>query len=519
MKPHLKILVVEDVPSLRESLKGLLGVYNDVDAVGDVASARVAIEKNAYDVVVLDKGLPEREGEEAKKDNGLALIPEIKADYPNIVVIVITIDNEYAPVRRAIDAGADDYVVKGQHIVADLLVRIPFAVERAAGRRDLSTLKQQLRGAFKYELLGRSQATEQLRLSLMGHQDSKAHVLILGESGSGKELIARRLHALADTGSRPFVTQNCAAIPDGLLESELFGHMKGAYSGAHANKAGKFELAHKGDIFLDEIGDLSLKSQAKLLRVLDDGEFFRLGGPRPLYTSCRVIAATNKDLPEMVRKGTFREDLYHRLAVVLIHTTPLRHRLEDIEDMAEMIRFQLDAPGFTISKHAFARLKTHDWPGNGRELRNVIERALLRARRRNSTTIEAEDIVLDVARGPGAEIRKLESLLPRVAEDLSEAAYCDYLKAAERQYFLAALEATHDNAIDAGARVGFARSTIFNKLAALGIPRRGRGAKSDETNEPPTAASTGALAATAALRTEIDRPDGPRMDLQDGGAQ
>lgn len=462
MRPNLRLLVIEDMESLRESLRALLGVYNDVDTAGDIASARQALARTGYDVVVLDKGLPD--------GDGLQLIPEIKADHPNIVVIVITTDNDYAPVRRAIDAGADDYVVKGEHIVPDLLVRIPFAVERAAGRRDLKTLKDQSRSAFRYELQGRSAATEELRRTLMSHQDGSAHCLILGESGTGKELIARRLHALADPGPRPFVTQNCAAIPDTLLESELFGHAKGAFSGAVANRVGKFELAHRGDLFLDEIGDLSLTAQAKLLRVLDDGEFYRLGGSRPLYTQCRVIAATNKDLREMIRMGTFREDLYHRLAVLVVETTPLRKRLEDIDNIVKVMGLHLGGPQFVMASSAIDKLKAHDWPGNCRELRNVVERAVLRAKARQSHEVQAQDIQLDTSLSGG--LRSLDALLPVGQADVSQASLQEYLRVAEHQYLTAALQTTRGNAAALGNLLGLARSSIFKKLAALDVPRK-----------------------------------------------
>jgi DNA-binding NtrC family response regulator len=473
MKSDFKILLVEDSQSFRDQVVQLLGAYNDIDGVGDLRTAREAIQQSAYDVVILDKGLPD--------GDGITLIPEIKAEHPNTVVIMLTADGDSTSVKKCMAAGADDYVVKSENVVVDLLVRIPFVVERQADSRRLRSLKEQVREAFKYEIIGKSRPTMELREHILSVKSAtSSHFLITGESGTGKELIARRLNALVEGKQRQLVTINCSAIPENLIEEELFGHQKGTFTGATDDKPGKFELAHNGDLFLDEIGDLPYEAQGKLLRVVQDGAFFRVGGTKPIQVNCRVIAATNKDLEEMVRKKQFREDLFYRLNVVRIRTTPLRSRMEDVSDLAKHMALQLGGVSISVSNQAVQRLMQHTWPGNIRELRNTIERSILRARHRvsgqtNSGTplsIEPEDIILDFISGPGAEIRKLESTLPLDVSDLSEEKYRNFMDAAEREYFLAALNTTKGNAVEAGLRVGMARSTVFRKLALLGISRR-----------------------------------------------
>ena len=463
MKSDLKILLVEDSDSFRESVKQILGVYCDVDEAANLASARESLKKSNYDVIILDKGLPD--------GTGTQLIPEIKSEHPNSVVIVLTTDSDWNNVKKCLANGADDYVVKSENVVPDLLVRIPFVVERAADSRRLRSLKDQVREAFKYEIIGKSRPTLELRENILSVSGAMTNYLITGESGTGKELIARRVSALAKE-KRHLVVINCGAIPPTLIETELFGYQKGAFTGATANKEGKFELAHNGDIFLDEIGDLPYEAQTKLLRVIQDGCFFRVGGNTPIKVSCRVIAATNKNLEEMVRKKQFREDLYYRLNIIRIQTTPLRSRIEDVTDLAHHFTLQLGGVGLSISDRAVNKLLQYSWPGNIRELRNTIERAILRTKFRNSNQVDPEDISLEQMNGFDSGIRKLETLIPESSSDLSEDAYQAFLNAAEREYLLAAIEASNGNALEAGIKLGLARSTIFKKLAQLNIPRR-----------------------------------------------
>ncbi len=474
MKTDFKILLIEDSASFRESLVQLLGVYNDVEEASNLETAREIFKKNSYEIVILDRTLPD--------GNGISLIPEIKAENPNTVVIILTSDSDFNSVKKCLSAGADDYVVKSENIIADLLIRIPYVVERAAEKRQLLNLKEQVRAAFKHELIGKSLAMAELRASILSLKNTNSHVLITGESGTGKELIARRLNVIEDERTRPFIAVNCGAIPENLVESELFGHMKGSFTGAITNKPGKFELAHNGDLFLDEIGDLPLSSQVKLLRVIQDGQFFRIGALKPSYANCRIIAATNKNIEEQVKKGKFREDLYYRLNVIRIQSIPLRARQEDIPDLAKFFILQLGGPSYTISEKSITRLLQHNWPGNIRELRNTIERAILKARQKQSKEIVPEDIVLDQRTGLGMGIQKLEALLPTDLQDLTETRYNNFLEIAEQEFLKAALNISHGSAADVGTRLGFARSTIFKKLAHLGISRRPYGTQSVATD-------------------------------------
>ncbi len=462
MKSGYKILLVEDMDSFRGAVIQLLGVYNDVHGVADLASARRALQSENYDVVILDKGLPD--------GSGISLIGEIKGENPNAVVIVLTSDSDFSSVKHCIALGADDYVIKSENIVPDLLVRIPVAVSKAASNKRLANLEQQVKEAFRYEIIGKSSSTMELRETILSLKGTSAHVLITGESGTGKELIARRLNAIEDDGKRPFVAINCGAIPENLVESELFGHKKGAFTGALTDKVGQFEVAHNGDLFLDEVGELPLAVQVKLLRVIQEGEFTRVGATKPVKVSCRIIAATNQNLETMVCKGKFREDLYHRLNVVRIGTLPLRMRMGDISDLAKLATLQLGGSNFKITDSAIKALHDYDWPGNVRELRNVIERALISVRKRKSEEIIFDDISFG---GPVNDrvyrIRKLEAGLPVCPEDLSPDKCREFFLSMEREYFRSALEAVDGSVVEVANRIGFARSTVFKKVQELNL--------------------------------------------------
>jgi len=461
VKSNFKILLVEDMASFRGAVSQLLGVYNDVDEAPDLAAARRALQNNSYDVVILDKGLPD--------GDGISLIAEVKSASPNAVVIVLTSDSDFSSIKHCIARGADDYVIKSENIVPDLLVRIPVAVSKVASYRRLEYLEDQAREAFRYEIVGKSIPTMQLRESVMSLKGSKAHVLITGESGTGKELVARRLNAIEDDGKRPFVAINCGALPENLVESELFGHKKGAFTGATQDRPGRFELASDGDLFLDEIGEMPLSAQVRLLRAIQEGEVTRVGDSRVIKVNCRVIAATNQRLEEMVAQGKFREDLFHRLNVVRIATTPLRARMSDISDLAKSFTFQIGGSSFKISDPAIKALGDYDWPGNIRELRNALERAVILARKRKSTEIIFDDIsISEPVNDTSYRIRKIEASLPLEASDLSPAAYRSFLEVAEKEYLISALDAVNGSAVELATRIGVGRSTIFKKLRILG---------------------------------------------------
>jgi transcriptional regulator with GAF, ATPase, and Fis domain len=291
-------------------------------------------------------------------------------------------------------------------------------------------------------------------------------VLITGESGTGKELVARAIHARSERRGQPFVAVNVAAIPEALVESELFGHEKGAFTGAHAKKLGRFELAHGGTVFLDEIGTLRLDLQAKLLRVLQEREIERLGGVRPVPVDVRILAATNVNLRSAVRERTFREDLYYRLNVVPIHVPPLRERREDIPALVEhfvrKIARECNRDVRGVSAGALEVLTRYDWPGNVRELENVLHRAVVLAR---SPVIHLQDVPLDVAM-PETGSRLGEDTSPPLREAMEQF---------ERQYILRVLEGTGWNVSRAARRLGVHRNTVLTKLSGWGIQRPGTG--------------------------------------------
>ncbi|MGE4131412.1 MAG: sigma-54-dependent transcriptional regulator [Bdellovibrionales bacterium] len=462
MKSNFKILLVEDMESFRGAVSQLLGVYNDIHEAADLSSARAALAKSVFDVVVLDKGLPD--------GDGIDLIADIKELNPNAVVIVLTSDSDFSSVKHCIARGADDYVIKSENIVPDLLIRIPVAVSKAASTRRLKNLEQQVKDAFRYEIVGKSPSTMELREFILSLKGSGAHVLITGESGTGKELIARRLNSIEDDGKRPFVAINCGAISENLIESELFGHKKGAFTGALTDRAGKFEAAHGGDLFLDEIGELPLPAQVRLLRAIQEGEITRVGDNRVIKVNCRIIAATNQNLDQMVKAGKFREDLFHRLNVVRIQTTPLRERRGDIRDMAKMFTLQVGGSKFKIADAALNSLSGHEWPGNIRELRNSIERAVISARRRQSDEIRFEDVsIYRPAKDSNYRMKKIESALPSESSELTANNYREFIGALHREYLETALELVNGNVENLAIALGLGRSTAFKRLREFGV--------------------------------------------------
>jgi transcriptional regulator with PAS, ATPase and Fis domain len=324
-------------------------------------------------------------------------------------------------------------------------------------------------GAFRHEIVGKSEATRQLRERVLQLKGSRFPILITGESGTGKESIARMLHKIERPG-RPFVIVNCGAIAENLVESELFGHVRGAFTGAVRDQAGKFELAHQGDIFLDEFGELPLAAQVKLLRVLQDGSFHRVGDRSERRVSVRVIAATNRDLGQLVAEGKFREDLYFRVNVIPIHATALRERPEDIADIA---RFLLTIHGkgrFTIAPEAVDALSAHHWPGNVRELGNAIERAIIEAKIRGSKQIELVDFTSIFQLGmPGDEIK-----LPARASEVSVEGFEEYVRQAERKYLARALGYFGGSVIALSEHMSISRSALFRRVSNAGLAAGGR---------------------------------------------
>ena len=465
MDRGLKILVIEDDKMFRSQVAQLLGVYNDIHEASTLAEARAKLERNSYNVVLLDKTLPD--------GNGADLIEGIKHESPATVVIVLTGDSDMNAVPKCLAAGAQDYIRKSENVVSELLIRIPLAISRASLEVRSIQMETLMRESYRYEILGHSPQTNELRKQIAEFKGVQSPILITGESGTGKELIARRLHHIEGQAGRPFIAVNAGAMPETLIESELFGHKRGAFTSATEDRAGKFELADGGDLFLDEIGELPLQLQAKLLRVIQEGELTRLGDSKVRKVNVRIIAATNRPMEELLKQKLFREDLYYRLNVHRIQATPLRERLEDIQDIAPMLVIGIGGARCSISPEAIEKLRSHRWPGNVRELRNFVERAVFQARRRGSPVIEPQDIRLMEASAPREITLALApGLLPETAVDLSRGHYEDYMATAEKAYLSRALALCGGDSTETGRRMGLGRSTIFLKLRQLGLLKK-----------------------------------------------
>ena len=382
-----RILVVDDEKSMRDFLSIILKKEGySVTTAEDGEQAIQLIQKNIYDLVLTDIRMPRR--------SGLDVLKVVKETSPETVVMLIT---AFASTETAVEAmkrGAYDYISKPFQIDEVKLV-IRNALEKKQLKTDNVRLRRQLKEetAFK-NIVGKSPVMQRVYEIIQKVADTKSNVLILGESGTGKELIARAIHFNSSRKDAPFVAVSCSALPEPLLESELFGHVKGAFTGAHTNKEGLFEVANQGTVFLDEIGDTPPTIQAKLLRVLEEKEFRRIGGTHNIQVDIRIIAATNKNLEKAVAEGQFREDLYYRLDVIPIHLPPLRERTEDIPWLADHFltkRSQSSGkPAKRFTPEAIRLLQFHEWRGNVRELENVIERVVAMV---SDDTITEQDIM------------------------------------------------------------------------------------------------------------------------------
>ncbi len=368
-----KILIVDDERSMRDVLSIMLKRAGyDVTVATDGEEAIAQIEKELFDLVITDLKMP--------KAGGLDVLKAVKECSPDSVVLIIT---AFASTESAVEAmklGAYDYLTKPFQ-VDEVQLNIRNALERRRLATENMLLKREVAAKTpQAQLIGNSDAMRKVFDVIKKVADTKSNVLICGESGTGKELVARAIHANSARARMPFVTVNCSALPEALLESELFGHMKGSFTGAIANKAGLFEVANGGSVFLDEIGDTTPAIQVKLLRVLQEREFRRVGGTRDVKVDVRVIAATNKDLEKAVADGTFREDLYYRLDVIPVKLPPLRQRTEDIPLLAQhfLEKFTRGSgkPAPALSPDVLKLLLAHEWKGNVRELENLIERVV-----------------------------------------------------------------------------------------------------------------------------------------------
>jgi len=452
------ILVVDDEPGVRSSISGVLRDEGfDVDTADSGEECLEKANGASYDVIVLDIWLPGLDG--------LTTLQRLRERQIDSQVVIISGHGNIESAVRAIKMGAYDFIEKPLSLEKTVLV-----VRNALRQRDLEAENRVLRAKVdrqqQHTMVGESPAMNKLREHVSLAAPTNGRVLILGENGTGKELVARTIHLTSRRKNDPFVEVNCAAIPEELIESELFGHVRGAFTGAVAEKPGRFEQANAGTIFLDEIADMSLKTQAKVLRVLQEQVMERVGGTQRIKVDVRVLAATNKDLPAEIRAGRFREDLYFRLNVVPIFVPPLRERQQDIPLLAEHFMALLAAEygrrPKRLASEAAARLQQYGWPGNVRELRNVIERVIIMVA---GDTITAQDLGFlgrdgvpetPAAPGPG----------PVVA--LSEAR--DQF---EKDYILQTLAAQQGNMSRTAEVLGVERSNLYKKLRAFGITPRG----------------------------------------------
>ena len=398
------LLVADDDPGLRESLERTLTREGyQVVLASDGRAALERVQAGGIDLIVTDLRMPGL--------TGLELLRAAKAILPDVDVILLTAFGTVEEAVKAMKDGAYDFLTKPFR--REQLIKL---IDKALERRDLieqnRALKKQLEDLrAKGQMIGASPTWRRMMTLVEQVADSSATILIQGESGTGKELVARTIHERSARRNGPFVAVNCAALPETLLESELFGYEKGAFTGAAGRKEGRFELATSGTLFLDEVADLSLVTQPKILRVLQEGEFERLGGTRTLQVDVRIVAATNRDLSEMVKDKRFREDLYYRLNVITVRVPPLREHPEDIRLLAQhYLRVYSAKNGRKLegfSTEAIARLESYAWPGNVRELENLVERSVLLARK---DRIDAEDLpeeVMGVKRPPRDAILEL----------------------------------------------------------------------------------------------------------------
>jgi len=450
-----EIIVVDDERNIRGSLEAIL--KDEGYRVRAVPSAEELLRQAALalpDLVILDVWLPGMDG--------LQALEELKRLYPELPVIMISGHSTVEAAVKATKLGAYDFIEKPLSLEKTIL-----AVRNALDRQRLEQENRALRRSLevKYDIVGQSPAIQALRLEIASAAPSHGRVLIRGESGTGKELVARAIHRQSLRADRPFVEVNCAAIPDELIESELFGHERGAFTGATTKRRGKFQLADGGTIFLDEVGDMSLKTQAKVLRVLQEQTFERVGGSETLTVDVRVIAASNKDLEEEIRKGNFREDLFYRLNVIPFEVPPLRERKEDLPLLAaHFLRLfceEYNKREKALSREALDLLLRYGWPGNVRELRNVMERMVIMV---PGETIREPDLAgslraraggpAEAAAEPGGE---WDGTLREARERF------------EREYILRRLREAQWNVTRAAQQMGIERSNLHRKMKLYGI--------------------------------------------------
>ena len=451
-----KILIVDDEKPLRDMLARWFAKAYDCLTAPDADEAMKALAANPDTALMItDYKMP--------GESGLDLARKAKQANPNLAVIVLTAHADVNLVIEALRDGVDDFFQKPVTDLSQLELRMSKALRTAALEKEVSDLKSQLGGELE-NFTGKSPAMEKVYRLIRKVAPSDANVLIEGPSGTGKELAARAIHNLSKRAKGPFVAVECAALSSTLLESELFGHEKGAFTDAHAQRIGKFELASGGTLFLDEIGEIDQQTQVKLLRVLESRVFQRVGGNADITADFRLVTATNKDLLKLVAEGTFREDLYYRLNVIDIRTPALRDHKEDIALLVSRFLRELSAANGNavtgIEPAALKVLEDYDWPGNVRQLRNVIEKMVVLSSGPKLTT---DDLPLEISE------RRLTSPVSRPSASIPSSPSPRSLAEDERAHILSALERCHGNKSKAADELGISRRTIHRKLKEWNI--------------------------------------------------
>lgn len=462
MQSKIKILALDDDPNFLGEIKTSLESEFDIRVFTEIHEAMRAINQYRPEVMLLDVNMPDV--------TGLQFLKVIRQRVPELPVLMLTGESRTEMIVNAIKSGASDYIIKGSE---DFLTRLRIAIGQVHTLGDMKKQNQALSAKLRestarYEILGVDPSTVRLRADITKFKGTDAYVLILGENGTGKELVARNLNLQENDPSRPFVAVNCGAIPSNLFESELFGHVKGAFTGAVADQVGKFSAAHGGDIFLDEIGELPLDMQVKLLRVLQDKTITPVGSNKIVRVDVRVIAATNRRLEDLIAEGKFREDLFYRINQVPLKTVPLRERKEDISYLAKSFAEKC-MPGISISKDAIKALEEHPWPGNIRELHNTIERTCLFIRDTGVTKILPEHLKISDLTKVGPQTGIPSGLIPKAAQDVTQDRYRQCMDWMQKQFFERGLELLRGNNPEMIERLGVSRSYYYERKRDLGI--------------------------------------------------
>lgn len=446
------ILVVDDEESILQSLDGILTDEGfEVVRSNSGLNALDLIGEMMPDLVLLDIWMPDVDG--------LETLVKIKESYPHLQVVMMSGHGTIETAVKATKLGAYDFIEKPLSL-EKVVLSINNAIEHYRMEEEISLLKEKQKD--QHRITGRSKEINQLKEQMKIVAPTNAWVLISGENGTGKELVAHTIHLLSKRGQKPMVEVNCAAIPEELIESELFGHEKGAFTGATTMKKGKFDLAHEGTLFLDEIGDMSLKAQSKTLRILQEQKFERVGGSRTIHVDVRVIAATNKDLDAEIEKGTFRDDLYFRLNVIPVRVPPLRERTTDITELisefTKEISYNTNLQNKDFSDQAIEVLKKYSWPGNVRELKNLVERLVIMT---HGDVIEASDIP--------PPFNKEADIKEAIESTLMSGSYKEAKNKFEKAFIERKLREFNGNVSQTAEAIGIERSNLHKKIKAYGL--------------------------------------------------